>query len=94
MNSSGIGESNTIPAGIYVAAAGTKHLSTWHVCCIDNVAVLALLVGMSDGGASAKKLFSLMPMDQEACFMSAGISVEVSLNSGHVMPPAHHIRHP
>ena len=25
---------------------------------------------------------------------SAGISVEVSLNSGRVIPPAHHIRHP
>ena len=38
MNSSGVGDSNTRSAGIYVAAAA---VSTGHVCCIDNVAVSA-----------------------------------------------------
>ena len=50
----------TVPLGqqVYMLQLQQHNKSTQHVCCIDNLAVLAdkvsVLVGMCDGGASVK----------------------------------------
>ena len=47
LNSSDVCDSNTRPAGIYVAAAATLQLSARYVCCIGYVGLLADKVAQS-----------------------------------------------